>query len=68
MGHSTRLQVLIVSDVTSWVLFNDAVQLGVGQVLNFSLRVSSLFLCYHGLLKGQVAPRDLVIRCSGGTG
>lgn len=60
MSDGTGLQVLVVSDITSRVLFDDAIQLGIGQVLNLSLVITSLLLCYHGFLKRQVAPGYLV--------
>lgn len=56
---STSLQVLVVSDVASRVLLDDAVQLDVGQVLDLSLSIASLLLCYHGLLQRQVALGNL---------
>lgn len=56
---NTSLQILIVSDVAAGVLFDDAVELGLSQVLHLPLSVSPPFLRHHGLLQSQVAAGDL---------
>lgn len=53
------MQILIVSDVAAGVLFDDAVELGLSQVLHLPLSVSPPFLRHHGLLQSQVAAGDL---------
>lgn len=53
------MQVLIVSDIAAGVLFDDAVELGLSQVLHLPLSVSPPFLRHHGLLQSQVAAGDL---------
>lgn len=56
---NTSLQILIVSDVAAGVLFDNAVELGLSQVLHLPLSVSPPFLRHHGLLQSQVAAGDL---------
>lgn len=55
----TSLQVLIVSDVTSWILFHNGLELGFSEVLGLPLSSPPLLLCQHSFLKRQVTPGDL---------
>lgn len=59
-SHYTRLQVLVVSDVTSCILLNDGVELGLSDVLDLPLSSPPLLLRHHGFLERQVTPGDLV--------
>lgn len=54
------MQVLVVSDITSRVLFDNAVELSFSKVLDLPLSISPPLLCHHGFLECQVAARDLV--------
>lgn len=59
-GHCTRLQVLVVSDVTSCILLNNGVELGLSDVLDLPLSSPPLLLRHHGFLERQVTPGDLM--------